>query len=81
AINDFEENPQAGRYHEILANFNDFIELKDYCEQFPNDQNISGVFRLYMKYGYQYLARTIEAGPYPCCETTPAAGDGGWRRG
>lgn len=20
-------------------------------------------------------------GPYPCCETTPAAGDGGWRRG
>ncbi|MBX4420391.1 ATP-binding domain-containing protein, partial [Mycobacterium tuberculosis] len=61
AISDFEENPQAGRYHEILANFNDFIELKDYCEQFPNDQNISGVFRLYMKYGYQYLARTIEA--------------------
>ena len=61
AINDFEENPQAGRYHEILANFNDFIELKDYCEQFPNDQNISGVFRLYMKYGYQYLSRTIEA--------------------
>lgn len=61
AINDFETNPQAGRYHEILANFADFAELKEYCEQFPNDQNISGVFRLYMRYGYQYLSRTIEA--------------------
>lgn len=61
AIHDFEKEPEKGVYHEILVNFNNFMELKDYCEQFPDDQNISGIFRLYQKYGYEYLARTLES--------------------
>lgn len=47
----FESNPQSGRNDEILSNFESFDELEEYCENFPDDEDISSYVRLYKTYG------------------------------
>lgn len=60
AFEDFEKNPASNRYHDTLSNFDNFTMLKDYCKQFPSDE-VSQQLRLFIKYGYPHLERTINA--------------------
>lgn len=42
--------------HPVLKNFANDMELEDYCQNFPNDERISGIYRLYKEHGKAYLS-------------------------
>lgn len=59
-IDSFQKDCSKGEYHPILKNFENYIELELYCKNFPADINISPTFRLYDKFGYEYLLKNLK---------------------
>lgn len=59
SIHEFQEDPESQAKHPILKNFSSFDELLQYNEEYAGDQSISPYIKLYQKYSYGKIQRTL----------------------
>lgn len=59
-LEEFKKDPKTGKNDEILSNFESFKELEEYCDNFPDDEEISSYVRLYKEGKIDLISKLLK---------------------